>query len=64
LIAEFRAVRASTLTLVQGLTEDELRRVGVVNNIATSAVAIAYFIIGHALHHLNVLREKYMPYVQ
>lgn len=64
LIAEFRAVRAAALTLVQGLNEEELRRAGVVNNATTTAVAIAYFIIGHALHHLNIVRERYVPHLQ
>ena len=63
LIAEFRAVRASALTLVQGLIGDELSRSGVVNNTATTAVSIVYFIIGHALHHVNVIREKYAPHL-
>ncbi|TFE23747.1 DinB family protein [Cohnella luojiensis] len=64
LIADFRAVRAATLSLIQGLNEDELRRAGVVNNALTTAVAIAYFIIGHTHYHLNVVREKYIPYLQ
>ncbi|QYR22577.1 DinB family protein [Paenibacillus sp. sptzw28] len=60
LIAEFCAVRTASITLVQGLNGEELRRAGVINNAATTAVALAYFIIGHALHHLNVVREKYL----
>jgi hypothetical protein len=64
LIAEFRAVRTAAFTLVQGLNEDELCRAGVVNNATTTAVALAYFIIGHALHHLNIVREKYVPHLQ
>jgi hypothetical protein len=64
LIAEFRTIRAASLSLVQGLNEDELRRAGVVHNAATTAVAIAYFIIGHTLHHLNIVREKYVPHLQ
>ncbi|MBW7452595.1 DinB family protein [Paenibacillus sepulcri] len=61
LIADFQAVRAATLSLVNGLNEEELRRAGVINNTTTTAAAIVYFIIGHALHHLNVIREKYIP---
>jgi hypothetical protein len=64
LISEFRAVRTAALTLVQGLNEEELSRAGVVNNAATTAVAIAYFIIGHTLHHLNIVHEKYLPHPQ
>lgn len=63
-IAEFRAVRTSALLLVHGLNEDELRHAGVVNNTATTAVALAYFIIGHTLHLLHIVREKYIPHLQ
>jgi hypothetical protein len=64
LISEFRAVRTAALTLVQGLNEEELSRAGVVNNASTTAVAVAYFIIGHTLHHLNIVHEKYLPHLQ
>lgn len=64
LIADFHAVRASTLSLLKGLNKDELCRAGVVNQGATTAVAIAYFMIGHVLHHLNVVREKYVPHIE
>ncbi|MBD2867199.1 DinB family protein [Paenibacillus arenilitoris] len=61
LIAEFRAVRASTVSLVRGLTGEELQRFGFVNDSPTTAAALAYFIIGHALHHLRIVRERYLP---
>lgn len=64
LIADFRAVRAATLSLVQSLTEEELGRAGVVNNASTTAAALVYIIIGHAGHHLNIVRERYMPHLQ
>ncbi len=61
LIAEFRAVRTAAITLVLGLNEEELSRAGVVNNTATTAVTLAYFIIGHSIHHLNIVRDRYVP---
>ncbi|WP_028611384.1 DinB family protein [Paenibacillus harenae] len=61
IIAEFRTIRASTISLVQGLTGEELQRSAVVNQAATSASALTYFIIGHTLHHLNIVKERYLP---
>lgn len=59
LVAEFRAVRAATIALVQGLTEEELLRACVLNTARATAAALVYFIVGHAVHHLNVVRERY-----
>lgn len=64
LIADFRAVRAATISLLQGLNEAELSRAGVVGNVPTTAAALAYIILGHALHHLAIVRERYVPRLQ
>ncbi|MDQ6423100.1 DinB family protein [Paenibacillus sp. LHD-117] len=61
LVAEYRAVRAATLALVQGLEAEELGRTGVVNDTKTIASALVYFIAGHAEHHLRIVRERYLP---
>ncbi|WP_308639460.1 DinB family protein [Paenibacillus silvisoli] len=61
LIAEFRAVRASTYALVNGLTETELGQSAVVNDVRTTAAAIVYFMLGHAQHHIEVAERLYFP---
>ncbi|SFK17151.1 DinB family protein [Brevibacillus centrosporus] len=63
LIAEFRTVRASTLSLVRGLTDEELKQSGLLNEVETTATAFAYFILGHAHHHLRIVRERYFPHL-
>ncbi|CAM3916845.1 DinB family protein [Cohnella lubricantis] len=60
LVEEFRAVRASTLALAKGLTAEEWRRAGIINDTRTTAAAIGYFIAAHTCHHLDVVRERYM----
>ena len=60
LISEFKAVRDSTEQLFEHLTDEQSRRSC---NIAThpmTARAIGYFIIGHVLHHVNVVKERYL----
>ncbi|EPY03862.1 hypothetical protein PAALTS15_29021 [Paenibacillus alvei TS-15] len=60
LIEDYRAVRESTLTLLRGLTDEAVLRTGTSNNATISARALAYMIAGHELHHLNVLKERYL----
>jgi hypothetical protein len=61
LIQEFSTVRTAILALIQGLTVEELANSGIVRNSPTSAAALAYFIPGHAMHHMNIIRERYLP---
>jgi hypothetical protein len=64
LIADFRSVRAATVSLLQGLCEEDFARAGVVGNFSTTAAALAYIIFGHAQHHLAIVRERYVPRLQ
>jgi hypothetical protein len=59
LLAEFRAVRLSTSALIEGLPGDSWLHRGVANNQPISARALAFIIVGHTAHHLEVLRERY-----
>lgn len=57
---EYEAVRMSTLTLFHGLTDVAATRSTMVNNQEVTVRAIAYMIAGHELHHINILRERYL----
>jgi hypothetical protein len=59
LIAEFRSVRATTLSFFEHLTEAAWRRTGTANGKTVSVRAIAFVLAGHVEHHLSVLRERY-----
>ncbi|SFS70621.1 DinB superfamily protein [Paenibacillus sp. BC26] len=61
LIEEYRTVRAASASLIHGLTEAEIKQFGILNEVKTSAAAGAYFILGHAQHHINVVHERYLP---
>jgi hypothetical protein len=60
LIAEFEAVRSTTKYLFENMTDAESRRWCNIGTSPMTARAIGYFIVGHALHHLNVLQERYL----
>jgi hypothetical protein len=59
LLAELRAVRVSTAAMLEGLPEDAWGRWGEANGSPVTARALAYIIVGHVAHHLEVLRSRY-----
>ena len=60
LLAEYRAVRASTVAFFLSLTDEEWLRRGIVNGYEASVRGLAFHIAGHELHHLRVVRERYL----
>lgn len=60
LLNEHRTVRQATISLLQGLRPKELTRTGTVNAGLLSVRALAYIIAGHELHHLHILRTRYL----
>lgn len=60
LLAEYRAVRQATIALLTGLPADAWRRRGMVNGYGASVRGLAFHIAGHELHHLRILRGKYL----
>lgn len=59
LVHEFQSIRAATLSLFNSFGEQELRRVGNTNGATVSVNAVGFILVGHALHHEEVLRERY-----
>jgi len=58
--ADFDTVRSATLSLIATIDDVASIRHGTVWNSSVSARAISYIIAGHELHHLAVVRDKYM----
>jgi DinB superfamily len=59
IVSELLDVRTSTIRLFDSLPDDAWVRRGIVSNNEVSVRAIGYIIVGHARHHLGVLRERY-----
>jgi uncharacterized damage-inducible protein DinB len=59
LIEEFRALRLSTMALMDGLPSDGWARRGQASGASISTRALAYIIVGHVAHHARVLLERY-----
>ncbi|HEV8580911.1 MAG TPA: DinB family protein [Thermoanaerobaculia bacterium] len=60
LLRELGSVRRATLSLFGGLDEAARRRAGVANGHVMSVRAAAYHIAGHELHHINIIKERYL----
>jgi uncharacterized damage-inducible protein DinB len=60
ILHEYGAVRHATIALFEGLDETALLREGVANNNKATVRALGYDIAGHELHHLNIIKERYV----
>lgn len=60
LLQDFSAVRESTLTLIRQLEDSDWLRMGTASEGPISTRALAYIIFGHSLHHLTIIRERYL----
>lgn len=57
---EFEAVRRSTEGLFEAFDEQQWDRDGMTNEARMSVRAVAYIVVGHAAHHMSVIRERYL----
>lgn len=60
LVDEFSIVRSSSLALFKSFGEEQLNNIGVANDQPISVEGIGFIIAGHALHHVNVINERYL----
>ncbi|MFT7157124.1 MAG: putative damage-inducible protein DinB [Parvicella sp.] len=60
LIKEYKAVRASTESFFGNLNEEQLLSIGTSGGNQISVRAIGYLLAGHDLHHLTVIKERYL----
>jgi len=56
ILEEFKAVRESNLKFFESVSEEASKFIA---NGPVSARAIAYILLGHTMHHLNILNERY-----
>lgn len=64
LLEEFSLVRQSTLALFKSFDDEMLHREGISFNQRISPLALGFVLIGHPIHHLSVLKERYFPLIQ
>lgn len=57
---EVRRLRISTIDLFKSFDDDALDRKGLINGEELSVKQLLIILIGHEMHHLRVLNEKYL----
>lgn len=58
---EFIAIRNASILLFKHMDEEMLQRVGVAYQIEITPLVLGFQLIGHQIHHFNVIKERYMP---
>lgn len=61
LISELTALRVSTIQLFKSFEEKDLQNSGICFNQKITVLALGFVIIGHQIHHLNFIDQKYIP---
>jgi hypothetical protein len=60
ILDDYEALRHATITLFNGFDDSVLTQTGTANKNKFSVRAAAYMIAGHELHHLNIIKERYL----
>jgi uncharacterized damage-inducible protein DinB len=61
LIREFEIVRESSILLFENITEEQSKLIGTIGGkYDITARALGYLIMGHAIHHINIIKERYL----
>jgi|ERR1051325_2628770 hypothetical protein len=60
LVADLNAARQSSIALLRGFGDEAWMREGVANKQRVTVRGVGYAMVGHARHHMNVLRERYL----
>ncbi len=60
LILELKTVRTSSILLFKSLDNSDLEKTGVASGKLISVKALGYITSGHLLHHLKIIKERYL----
>lgn len=60
LLDEMSTLRKSTIQLYKSFSEEALLRIGIASGNKISVRALGYLFSGHQMHHLNIVKERYL----
>ena len=60
LLEEYKHLRESNILLFEGFSDEVSLRMGMANGQGISVRALGFIISGHELHHMQVLKERYL----
>lgn len=57
---EFKLIREANILMFKNLPSEAWNRKGIASENPVTVRALAYIIAGHELHHINILKERYL----
>ena len=60
LISELAALQQSSIKFFGSFDDEQLQARGTIGNYTIDVNALGFVVIGHTLHHLNLIRERYL----
>ena len=60
LLNEYKSVRKATFTLFETFSEEQLLKMGNASGKDISVRVIGYITLGHELHHIKIIKERYL----
>lgn len=60
LVQEFKAVRNATIELAKSFNDKDLQQTGSVSNYSITVLALLFMTVGHAAHHVGVIKDRYL----
>jgi len=61
ILDDFIIARKSTISLFKGFDAIDLQQTGESFNMIMNPLAMGFIILGHQVHHFNVIKERYLP---
>ncbi|WP_294669477.1 DinB family protein [uncultured Fluviicola sp.] len=58
--AEFMDVRKASISLFKGMTGAMLDSIGTANNTPNTPRNVGWIMVGHVIHHCNIIKERYL----
>ena len=64
LLEELKIVRLGSIHLFKSFSEPMIIQEGICFNKTISVAALGFVIAGHQIHHLNIIKERYLPLIE
>ncbi|MCO4293711.1 DinB family protein [Solitalea sp. MAHUQ-68] len=59
---ELKACRNASIAFIETLDNESLARIGISNDYEVSALYMVNHLYGHHMHHLNIIKERYLNF--